>query len=174
MEQEKYSLKQHKARFLSDVFAAVAVRCCCLSSLLSEIHSSTAFPPPTEWERGANPTSHPLHGCTAVDCSSRVTLLVHSCKRNFLITVEWAGHVVRVGCVLTDCLVLKDFWISPVGIFSSQLPYIEERLPINVRNELTDFTVIYHFRTQERRTDWKAVENGFTDNTQSVWELFTL
>lgn len=58
--------------------------------------------------------------------------------------------------LLTDCFILEDFRVTSVGILSSKLPYIKERFPVNVRNNIIQTAIIDHLDTQERRPHWKT------------------
>lgn len=58
--------------------------------------------------------------------------------------------------VLTYCLILEYFRVSPVWILSSELPNIKEGLPVNIGNQFANLAVVDNLGTQERRVDCKT------------------
>jgi hypothetical protein len=42
------------------------------------------------------------------------------------------GCIVKFLCLFSNCLIIEDFWISSIWIFSSNLPRDKEWIPINV------------------------------------------
>ena len=68
-----------------------------------------------------------------------------------LFILNFCGHGYERLCFLTHFLVIEYFWIASVGIFSSQLPHIKERLPVNVFNEFVNAVVVNVFSAKEGR-----------------------
>lgn len=61
-----------------------------------------------------------------------------------------------LGWVRTDGLVVEDLGVAPVGIFSSQLPHVKERLPVNEVHQPVEVVPIKNPRAQELRTHWNT------------------
>lgn len=55
------------------------------------------------------------------------------------------------GCGLTNCLVIEDFWVTSVGVSSSQLPHIKKRFPVNEVHQTVKVITIKHTCAQELR-----------------------
>ncbi len=74
-----------------------------------------------------------LH-CLMHDIKRYYNYVLNICRR-LTISIKQLGvggnHI-----EITYCLVLKDLWIPPVGVFSPELPNIKEAFPVNEGNHL--------------------------------------
>ena len=74
--------------------------------------------------------------------SSFNELVVYDVLQHFLSIIE------QLLSLLTDCLIIKDLWICSIWILSSDLPCLEERIPINEWNEFIQVVIFEHLGTE--------------------------
>lgn len=55
------------------------------------------------------------------------------------------------GPARTNSLVVEDLGVTSVGVFSSQLPHIKERLPVNEVHQTFQVVALEHMAAQELR-----------------------
>jgi len=70
-------------------------------------------------------------------------------------------------CFFSHCLVLKDLRVASIWVLSSQLPCLEEWVPINIRDQLPQWVVLEYFSANELRScefDSVPVELVFLDS----------
>ncbi len=70
---------------------------------------------------------------------------------------------------LTHCLVLEDFWITPVWVFSSKLPHIKKWLPVDVWQEPFHVVILDKSASKECGSHWKKTGISLNLQKKLIW-----
>lgn len=58
--------------------------------------------------------------------------------------------------VHTNCLVIKNLGVTSIGVFSSELPHVKERFPVNEVQQAVQVVPLKNTGAQELRAHWKT------------------